>query len=63
MTIYKCDCGKENRALHKTTTVFRDGKWVVKQAECSCGKYMKCEEPTEIEVPNIIRTEPTLRKK
>ena len=39
---YKCDeCGA-TMDLQKSTTVLIDGKWVTKEAECSCeeGKYM-----------------------
>lgn len=61
MTLYKCSCGKEEKEIAKATIVFRDGKWVAKESECSCGKYMDSE-PTE-GMPNLKRTEPSLSKK
>ena len=61
MTLYICECGKEQKEISKATIVLRDNKWVGKQALCSCGKYMESE-PTE-GMPNLIRTEPTLTKK
>ena len=45
MTLYTCECGK-TKELSKATIVYRDGKWVAKEAECECGKYMDSE-PTE----------------
>ena len=61
MALYSCECGKESKEIGKATIVHRDGKWVCKEAECSCGKYMDSE-PTE-GMPNLIRTEPSLTKK
>ena len=61
MTLYKCECGKEEKEISKATIVLREGKWVAKEALCSCGKYMDSE-PTE-GMPKLIRTEPTLTKK
>jgi hypothetical protein len=61
MTLYKCECGKEEKHLGKVTIVHKEGKWVAKEALCSCGKYMDSE-PTE-GMPTLIRTEPTLTKK
>ena len=46
MTLYKCKCGKEEKHLGKVTIVHKEGKWVAKEALCSCGKYMDSE-PTE----------------
>tara|TARA_R110000737_G_scaffold107936_1_gene140584 strand:+ start:132 stop:383 length:252 start_codon:yes stop_codon:yes gene_type:complete len=60
MTLYKCKCGKE-KELSKATIVLRDTKWVAKEAECLCGKYMDSE-PTE-GIPTLQRTEPSLTKK
>ena len=61
MTLYKCECGKEEKEVGKATIVLRDKKWVCKEAQCSCGKYMDSK-PTE-GMPNLKRTEPTLSMK
>ena len=61
MTLYKCECGKEEREVNKATIVLRDGKWVTKEALCECGKYMDSK-PTE-GMPSLKRTEPTLSNK
>tara|TARA_R110001606_G_scaffold252864_1_gene400614 strand:+ start:589 stop:840 length:252 start_codon:yes stop_codon:yes gene_type:complete len=61
MTLYSCECGKESKEIPKATIVLRDGKWVTKEAECSCGKFMESK-PTE-GIPNLKRTEPSLTKK
>jgi hypothetical protein len=61
MTLYKCECGKEEKHFGKVTIVHKEGKWVAKEALCSCDKYMDSE-PTE-GMPKLIRTEPTLSKK
>jgi hypothetical protein len=61
MTLYSCECGKESKEISKATIVLRDGKWVAKEAECSCGKFMDSK-PTE-GMPNLKRTEPSLSKK
>jgi len=60
MTLYKCDCGKEEKEVGKATIVLRDKKWVCKEAQCSCGKYMDSE-PTD-GMPTLKRTEPSLTK-
>lgn len=60
MALYKCECGKESKEVSKATIVYRDGKWVCKEADCSCGKWMDSE-PTE-GMPNLKRTEPSLSK-
>jgi len=64
MAEYVCPCGK-SKQLYKTTTVYRDGKWVDKEAECACGKFMEQVQDLskDIEVPNVKRTEPSLNKK
>ena len=59
MTLYTCECGK-TKELSKATIVYRDGKWVTKQALCECGLYMTSE-PTE-GIPTLRRTEPSLSK-
>ena len=61
MTLYSCECGKEEKEVGKATIVLRDKKWVTKEAQCSCGKYMDSK-PTE-GMPNLKRTEPTLSMK
>ena len=61
MTTYKCECGKEEKEIGKATIVLRDGKWVCKEAECSCGKYMDSE--PEEGMPQLKRTEASLSKK
>jgi len=60
MTKYSCECGKEVKEVSKATIVLRDKKWVCKEAQCSCGKYMDSE-ATE-GMPNLKRTEPSLSK-
>ena len=61
MTLYSCECGKEEKEVGKATIVLRGGKWVTKEAQCSCGKYM-ASKPTD-GMPNLKRTEPSLSKK
>jgi hypothetical protein len=61
MTLYSCECGKEEKEVGKATIVLRDTKWVCKEAQCSCGKYMDSK-PTE-GMPSLKRTEPTLSMK
>ena len=61
MTLYSCECGKESKEIGKATIVLREGKWVCKEAKCSCGKYMDSE--AEEGIPNLIRTEASLSKK
>ena len=61
MTLYSCECGKEEKEVGKATIVLRDKKWVCKEAQCSCGKFMDSK-PTE-GMPNLKRTEPTLSMK
>tara|TARA_R110000868_G_scaffold389265_1_gene658459 strand:- start:296 stop:550 length:255 start_codon:yes stop_codon:yes gene_type:complete len=61
MTLYTCECGKESKEISKATIVLRDKKWVCKEAECSCEKYMDSV-PTE-GIPTLQRTEPSLSKR
>ena len=61
MTLYRCSCGKVEKEIPKATIVYRDGKWVTKEAECDCGLYMDSE-PTE-GMPSLKRTEPSLSKR
>ena len=61
MTLYSCECGKEEKEVGKATRVLRDKKWVCKEAQCSCGKYMDSK-PTD-GMPSLKRTEPTLSMK
>ena len=60
MTLYKCKCGKK-KDLAKATIVMKDDKWVAKEAQCKCGKYMDSE--PEDGMPSLKRTEPSLSKK
>ena len=61
MTLYTCECGKEEKEVGKATIVLRDKKWVCKEAQCSCGKYMDSK-PTD-GMPSLKRTEPSLSMK
>ena len=61
MTLYSCECGKEEKEVGKATIVLRDKKWVCKEAQCSCGKWMDSK-PTD-GMPSLKRTEPTLSMK
>lgn len=61
MTLYKCECGKQEKEIRKATIVLRNGKWVAKEALCECGKYMDSE-PLE-GMPEIKRTEASLSRK
>jgi len=61
MTLYSCECGKEEKEVGKATIVLRDKKWVCKEAQCSCGKYMDSK-PTD-GMPSLKRTEPSLSMK
>ena len=61
MTLYSCECGKEEKEVGKATIVLRDKKWVTKEAQCSCGKYMDSK-PTD-GMPSLKRTEPSLSMK
>ena len=60
MTLYTCECCKESKEISKATIVYRDGKWVCKEAECSCGKFMDSKHVDGI--PTLRRTEPSLSK-
>ena len=60
MTLYSCECGKEEKEVGKATIVLRDKKWVCKEAQCSCGKWMDSK-PTD-GMPTLKRTEPSLSK-
>jgi len=61
MTLYSCECGKESKEIGRATIVLRSGKWVCKEAKCSCGKYMDSE--SEEGIPSLKRTEASLSKK
>ena len=57
---YKCKGCGATRELQKSTTVLIDGKWVTKEAECSCesGIYMEEVLTKEYEgFPTIKRNE------
>tara|TARA_R100000808_G_scaffold11503_1_gene29465 strand:- start:250 stop:507 length:258 start_codon:yes stop_codon:yes gene_type:complete len=59
MTLYKCECGKEEKEVSKAKIVLREGKWVA-DIICSCNKYMDSE--PEDGMPNLKRTEASLSK-
>ena len=59
MTLYTCECG-ESKDIGKATIVYREGKWVCKEAKCSCGKWM--DSKPEEGMPTLRRTEPSLSK-
>ena len=60
MTLYSCECGKEEKEIAKAKIIFVDGKWVT-DVKCGCGKFMDSE--PEEGMPSLRRTEPTLSKK
>ena len=61
MTLYSCECGN-TMEIGKASIVYRDGKWVTKEALCNeCGKYMDSK-PTD-GMPSLKRTEASLSKK
>jgi len=60
MTLYSCECGKEEKEIAKAKIIFVDGKWVT-DVKCGCGKFMDSE--PEEGMPSLKRTEPTLSKK
>jgi hypothetical protein len=59
--IYKCNKCKYKIELNRSTTVLRDGKWVTKEAYCSKCELWMTSKPAE-GFPELIRTEPTLKK-
>ena len=59
MTLYKCECGKEEKEVSKAKIVLREGKWVA-DIICSCKKYM--DSKPEDGMPNLKRTEASLSK-
>ena len=60
MAKFICKKCKKEKELKKQTLTLIKKKWMVKEALCKCGKYMECN--TEKGMPNIIRTEPSLKK-
>tara|TARA_R110001592_G_scaffold103023_2_gene290317 strand:+ start:552 stop:809 length:258 start_codon:yes stop_codon:yes gene_type:complete len=60
MTLYKCECGNKKNLL-KTTIVYINKKWVVKEALCNCGLYMDSEPKDGM--PTLKRTEDSLSNK
>ena len=61
MTTYFCNyCGK-TKELGKVTLIFKESKWVAKEALCHCGYYMTSK-PVE-GMPSLKRTEESLSKK
>jgi hypothetical protein len=63
MIKFICNTCKATKELMKATIVLREGRWVTKQALCSCGEYMQELEKDFSGFPDLIRTEPTLNKK
>jgi hypothetical protein len=59
MTLYKCECGKQEKEVVKAKIVYRDNNWVV-NVMCDCNKPMTSE-PVD-GMPTLIRTEDTLNK-
>ena len=65
MAQFKCNLCGATRKLSKTTTVFRNNKWVTKEALCTCeeNKYMSQIYDESYEgIPSLIRTEDSLTK-
>jgi hypothetical protein len=59
MTLYKCECGKQEKEVVKAKIVYRDNNWVA-NVMCDCNKPMTSE-PVD-GMPTLIRTEDTLNK-
>lgn len=60
MTLYKCECNKEEKEVSKAKIVLRQGRWVA-DIICSCDKYMNSK--PEEGIPSLKRTEASLSKK
>ena len=43
MTLYKCECGKQEKEINQATIGLRDGKWVCIQAQCECDSVQLAE--------------------
>ncbi len=63
MLKYICNSCGNTRELSKATLKVIDGKVRTEQAQCECGDWMQEVEKEFNGFPNLIRTEPTLRKK
>ena len=62
MAKYKCPNCNIEKELSKTTIKMINGEIRIKEALCNCGEYMK--DVLEFKgYPNLIRTEPSLKKK
>tara|TARA_B100001250_G_scaffold51260_1_gene40035 strand:+ start:155 stop:412 length:258 start_codon:yes stop_codon:yes gene_type:complete len=59
MTLYKCECNKEEKEVSKAKIVLREGRWVA-DIMCSCNKYM--DSKPEEGMPSLKRTEASLSK-
>tara|TARA_R110002020_G_scaffold240290_3_gene453047 strand:+ start:5639 stop:5899 length:261 start_codon:yes stop_codon:yes gene_type:complete len=60
MTVYRCECGKQEKEISRAIIGLREGKWVCVDAKCECGKYM---DSTPAEgMPSIKRTEESLNR-
>ena len=63
MITFICNSCGEKKELTRATLKVIDGKVRTVEAVCGCGKYMQEFEKDFNGFPNLIRTEPTLRKK
>lgn len=59
MTLYRCECGKQEEEVCKAKIIFKDNTWVA-DVKCECNKYMTSE-PVD-GMPTLIRTEASLNK-
>jgi len=59
MTLYRCECGKQEEEVCKAKIIFKDNTWVA-DVMCECNKNMTSE-PVE-GMPTLIRTEASLNK-
>tara|TARA_R100001443_G_scaffold11848_2_gene21322 strand:+ start:124 stop:375 length:252 start_codon:yes stop_codon:yes gene_type:complete len=59
MTLYRCECGKQEKEVSKAKIIFKDNTWVA-DVMCECNKNMTSE-PVE-GMPTLIRTEASLNK-
>ena len=60
MTTYFCNNCGEIKELGKVTLIFKESKWVAKEALCHCGYYMTSK-PVK-GMPSLKRTEASLSK-
>lgn len=60
---FLCKKCKKTKELSKSIIEIVDGSVRTKNAECLCGNYMVEIEKLNKGFPNLIRTEPSLKKK